>query len=84
MGGVGFTFAAIQIALAHDFRREFKPASDAIDNLFDDKHALRAAKSAEGGVGRKIGFGDLAAKFDGRNIIGVVEMEKSAVGDGLG
>ena len=83
MSGVGLPYAAIKISLAHHLRGQPEAASDSIQDFLNDQHSLRPAKSTKRGVRRKICFGDLSAKFHGGDIIGVVQVKKRAVGDGL-
>ena len=57
--GVAF---AIEVALAHHFRRQAKRARDAVENLFDHQHALRSAESAKGGLRRLVRAADAAGQ----------------------
>ena len=79
MGGVGFACAAIEIPFAHKLGRQSKLPRDAVENLFNRQHPLRPAKTAEGGIGRQISFGDLPAKLDRWDIVRIVEMEQGTI-----
>src|SRR5438309_1877558 len=82
--GVRLALATVQISFAHNFRRQPKAARDAIEDFFDDEHALRSSESPKGRVRGEVCFGDLAAEFDRGNIVRIIKMKQSAVGHRLG
>src|SRR5579862_582964 len=74
---------AVEIEFA-DFERIFvKLARHAIDDCFDDRHALRTAETAEGGIRWQIGLAYLADDAEIWNEIRVIGMEHCAFHDGV-
>ncbi len=63
---VRLAFAVVQVAFAHDLRRQAKPPGNPIEDFLDDHHPLRPAEPAKGGVRGQVGLGHLPAEFDCR------------------
>jgi hypothetical protein len=81
MGGVAL---AIEIALAHHFGRQAERARGAVQNVFDDQHALGAAEAAKGGLRGFVGSADVSGDFHGWQVVSVVEVEHGAPEHGFG
>src|SRR3954470_5850426 len=79
MSRVGLTAPAIKISFAHGLRRQSESACYAIDDLFDDEHALRSAEAPEPRVRSQIRLRHAPGKLHGREIVGVIQMKQRAV-----
>ena len=81
---VGAVAVAVEVALAHHVRRQAGRARDAIEDLFDHHHALRAAEAAEGRVRDDVGLADATHHAHRRHEVGVVEVKHAALEHRLG
>ena len=84
VGRVRLPVAVVEVALADDLRRQAEGAGDAVHDVLDDQHPLRTAETAESGVGDHVSLHRAAGKMDVRQVVGVIQMEQRAVGDGRG
>ena len=62
--GVGFASAAVEVALAHLFRKKPGATGHAIEDFLDDEHALRSAEATESGVRGEVSLRDRATESD--------------------
>ena len=69
---------AVEVARADDVRRQIERPRDAIEDLLDHEHALRAAEAAEGGVRDVVRAADAADHVHVRHEVAVVEVEHRA------